>query len=78
VSALGQVQKKLPSHTRIGFAARNATLNFEKSCSVLRRCPPYLSSEVWAAPGFVDTLFGAMMLNEVRYGTTKFLSRVQV
>jgi hypothetical protein len=24
---------------------------------------------IWAATGFVDTLFGAMMLNEVTYGT---------
>jgi hypothetical protein len=31
----------------------------------------------WAAPGFVDTLFRAMMLNEVKYGSTIIQPRVQ-
>jgi hypothetical protein len=31
----------------------------------------------WPAPGFIDTLFGAMMHNEVSYGTQAFYSRVQ-
>jgi hypothetical protein len=32
---------------------------------------------VWPAPSFIDTLFGAMMHNEVSYGTKAFYSRVQ-
>jgi hypothetical protein len=31
----------------------------------------------WAAPGFIDTLFRAMMQNEVRYGTQDVQPRVQ-
>jgi hypothetical protein len=31
----------------------------------------------WAAPGFVDTLFRAMMRNEVKYGTSNVFPRVQ-
>jgi hypothetical protein len=35
------------------------------------------ASDLWPAPGFIDTLFRAMMHNEVRYGTQAFYSRVQ-
>jgi hypothetical protein len=28
--------------------------------------------EIWPAPSFIDTLFGAMMHNEVSYGTQAF------
>jgi hypothetical protein len=27
---------------------------------------------IWPAPSFIDTLFGAMMHNEVSYGTQAF------
>ena len=36
-----------------------------------------LASLHWAAPGFVYTLFRAMMRNEVEYGTSNVFQRVQ-
>lgn len=39
---------------------------------------PFLASKsTWAATSFVDTLFGAMMHNEVDYGTQGIYTRVQ-
>jgi hypothetical protein len=31
-----------------------------------------IGRDLWPAPSFIDTLFGAMMHNEVSYGTQAF------